>query len=550
MLAAKDAHASNSCTEYAQAVGRAWPREGKHGPTSLRHCLCGPAYSKAPVRSVQCSAVSGVGTISSFRVHMPMAEHLTQLNIVRWTPERYAAFLDHVKRSEPLHHDGTMSHRQREFLERAWHRFAVRVGTGGEEELTFDSRPVVRQDRVQLLLQRYYDDVAHSRNGRDSLYARVSSEVYGITRRAVQRFLSTQESYQTHLPAVSHRVVQPIVANRPFSRWQVDLIDLSEFAYWNVGYSYALTCIDCFSKRAHVRQLKDRSRPSVAATMRMIFVASEALPSVVNSDRGTEFMSGEFQAVLSEHGVQHAPSSAYHPQSQGQVERFNQTLKRLLYAYMTRNDTKFWLRALPALFHADLNEQTRTGVHARLQRSADRSVERSSKKGRRTLRVAAEQAAGDTVRVSMITRASMRKEAMLGARKGYERQWSTELYTVASKSTPAVDGIRAGSAWYSLPDDEGQPVNKRYYAQQLQKVDRDALVRSAQRPLPQLSPSSASPQFNREAHVASLSARRREREPQDLPAVSAPEERRQGSVARERRPRRRLIEEGEEGEAE
>ena len=221
------------------------------------------------------------------------------------------------------------------------------------------------------------------------------------------------------------------------------------------------------------------------------------------------------------------------------MERFNQTFKRLLYAYMTRNDTKFWVRALPALLRnynssvhsttrrtpdelhrTDLNEQTRAEVHACLQRAAVRSVKRSTKKGRLSLRVAAELEVGDTVRVSRITRASVRKEAMLGARKGYEPQWSTELYTVASKSTPAEDGVRVGSAWYSLIDDEDQPVNKRYYAHQLQKVDRDALVRSAQQQLPQLSPLSASPppQFNREAHVASLPERRRTREPHNLPA--------------------------------
>lgn len=186
---------------------------------------------------------------------------------------------------------------------------------------------------------------------------------------------------------------------------------------------------------------------------------------------------------------------------------------------MTRNDTKFWVRVLPALLRnynsslhsttrctpdelhrADLNEQTRAEVHARLQRSADQSVKRSSKKGRRSLRVAAE----------------------------------------------LEDGVRVGSEWYSLTDDEDQPVNKRYYAHQLQKVDCNALVRSTQQQLPRLSASSASPppQFNREAHVASLPDRRRTREPLELPAVSALEERRQGSVARERQPRRRLIEEG------
>lgn len=56
---------------------------------------------------------------------MPRAEHLAQLNIVRWTPERYAAFLDRVRRGEPLHHDGSMSRQQREVLASARHRFAV-----------------------------------------------------------------------------------------------------------------------------------------------------------------------------------------------------------------------------------------------------------------------------------------------------------------------------------------------------------------------------------------------------------------------------------------
>ena len=174
----------------------------------------------------------------------------------------------------------------------------------GDDELLFDGKPIVRQDRVQQVLQQYYDDVSKSRNGRDSFYARVSAEVFGISRRAVQRFLATQESYQTHLPLVAkHRIVQPIVASRPFARCQ--------------------------------------------------------------------------------------------------IERFNRTFKRLLYAYMDRNDTKFWLRALPALMrnynssvhsvtkrrpeqiHRDDldDEHTRRTVQERL---AQRYVQQSANKGRRT----------------------------------------------------------------------------------------------------------------------------------------------------------------------
>lgn len=530
-----------------------------------RKLLYAREYTPLPVVRRDTSALhtAGQGTIhiyaswtatpsqsSLYKRDMATTDHLSQLNAIHWTPDRYARFIELVQRSEPLN-TAVSSHKQRAFVTREQHHFSVTIN-----ELLFDSKPIIRQDRVQEVLQQYYDDVSKSRNGRDSFYARISAEVFGISRRAVQRFLQTQESYQTHLPLVAkHRVVQPIIVRRPFARWQVDLIDMTEYEYWNVGYAYALTCIDCFSKRAYIRQLKDKSGASVATAMRMIFLASKTIPSVVSSDHGTEFTSGEFQAILREHGVEHVLSSAYYPQSHGQIERFNRTFKRMLFAYMDRNDTNFWIRALPALLRNynssihgvtkyapnelhrdDLDEHIRSVVHRRLQRAAERSIRLSAKKGRRQAPIEIE--VGDTVRISALTKASARKDAMLGSYKGYTQQWSTRLYTVASKSM--------GSEWYTLDDDEGEHIRKRYYHYQLQKIDPTTLVRSAQQPLPQVPSSSSSPPpFNREAHVASLPERRRTKEPHELPTSSALEERRQGSVAREIQPRRRLIEEEE-----
>jgi hypothetical protein len=37
----------------------------------------------------------------------------------------------------------------------------------------------------------------------------------------------------------------------------------------------------------------------------------------------------------------------YHPQSQGRVERFNQTLERQLGKYLTENNDRRWLEILP-----------------------------------------------------------------------------------------------------------------------------------------------------------------------------------------------------------
>ena len=46
----------------------------------------------------------------------------------------------------------------------------------------------------------------------------------------------------------------------------------------------------------------------------------------VQSDQGSNFMSGDFQQVMNELGINKYKSSAYHPESQGALERFHQTL--------------------------------------------------------------------------------------------------------------------------------------------------------------------------------------------------------------------------------
>ena len=51
------------------------------------------------------------------------------------------------------------------------------------------------------------------------------------------------------------------------------------------------------------------------------------LPRSVQSDQGSNFMSGIFQQVMHELGIKQYKSSAYHPESQGALERFHQTMK-------------------------------------------------------------------------------------------------------------------------------------------------------------------------------------------------------------------------------
>ena len=64
-------------------------------------------------------------------------------------------------------------------------------------------------------------------------------------------------------------------------------------------------------------------------------------PRSIQSDQGTNFMSGIFQQVMYELGIKQYESSAYHPESQGALERFHQTLKNMIQSYCF-NTEKDW----------------------------------------------------------------------------------------------------------------------------------------------------------------------------------------------------------------
>lgn len=63
------------------------------------------------------------------------------------------------------------------------------------------------------------------------------------------------------------------------------------------------------------------------------FFSMFRLPKTVQSDQGSNFMSKIFKQVLDQLGISHCHSSAYHPESQGALERFHQTLKAMLRTY-------------------------------------------------------------------------------------------------------------------------------------------------------------------------------------------------------------------------
>ena len=71
------------------------------------------------------------------------------------------------------------------------------------------------------------------------------------------------------------------------------------------------------------------------------FFTSVGLPKSIQSDQGSNFMSGIFQQVMHELQIKQYKSTAYHPESQGALERFHQTLKNMMRTYCLETE-KDW----------------------------------------------------------------------------------------------------------------------------------------------------------------------------------------------------------------
>ena len=95
--------------------------------------------------------------------------------------------------------------------------------------------------------------------------------------------------------------------------------------------------------------LRKITAPAITAAL-IKFFTTFGLPKVVQTDQGTNFMSRSFRQTLQSLGITHSVSSAYHPQSQGALERWHQTLKSVLHKYC--HDTgRAWDEGVPfALF--------------------------------------------------------------------------------------------------------------------------------------------------------------------------------------------------------
>ena len=144
----------------------------------------------------------------------------------------------------------------------------------------------------------------------------------------------------------------PLVINRagyPLERMAVDV--LGPFPATETGNKYVLVVGDYFTKWTEAYAVPNQEAKTLARKIVDEFVCRFGAPEILHSDQGRNFESTLFKEMCTMLDIRKTRTTAYHPESDSMVERFNRTLAAMLSKYVAKHQ-KDWDMYLPQVMMA------------------------------------------------------------------------------------------------------------------------------------------------------------------------------------------------------
>ncbi len=148
---------------------------------------------------------------------------------------------------------------------------------------------------------------------------------------------------QAKLPRSNKAPLQPISVGRPMHCVGIDIV--GPLPRTSQGNAYILVMMDYFTKWPEAVPVPNIKGSTIARTFIRELVCRHGAPQILLSDRGKQFTSKLLEQFNRYLGVKKDFTTAYHPQTDGLVERFNRTLVNLLAKAVkpTQRDWDEWL---------------------------------------------------------------------------------------------------------------------------------------------------------------------------------------------------------------
>lgn len=257
---------------------------------------------------------------------------------------------------------------------------------------------------------------------------------------------------ELHKPCRKKFIRRKVIMISMDDHWQIDLVEMGAYSKENKGYKFLLTIIDTFSKCAWAVPIKNKTGVEVTTAMESVFDNSKRIPKNMQSDDGKEFFNKYFQTLMHKYKINHY--STYSSLKASIVERFNRTLKHLMWIEFSVNGNYRWIDKIDMLLHKYNNTYHRTIMMrpAEVNKTNEKSL-LSTVYNRIKTTTQPKFQIGDSVRISKYKHVF---------EKGYTPNWTTEVF-----------GIRkiqfTNPITYLLEDYERNPIKGSFYELELAK---------------------------------------------------------------------------------
>lgn len=268
-------------------------------------------------------------------------------------------------------------------------------------------------------------------------------EEHGVKQRLVN---------ELHKPARRNFERRKMVMKGVDDLWQIDLVEMNKYSRANSGFNYILTVICVFSKYAWAVPVRRKNAKDVTNAMESIFKLGRT-PKNVQSDMGKEFWNSSFAALMKKYSINHY--STYSTMKAFICERFNRTLKNMMWKEFSMQGNYKWLSLLPKLVNRYRNTVHRTikMKPVDVDKENEKELLTSVYKIEPQYRLNPKFKVGDKVRIS---------KAKSVFAKGYTQNWSSEIFKI-------IKVQNTNPVTYILEDYLGKPVLGGFYEQELQK---------------------------------------------------------------------------------
>jgi hypothetical protein len=220
---------------------------------------------------------------------------------------------------------------------------------------------VVPNTMIRHIMELNHEPPLAGHLGVKKTLGRIQTQFYwpGMSR-DIQRFVRTCHQCQEKKTPIGRKVAPLQIlpgVQRPFELVSMDV--LGPLPITLEGNKFILMFTDYMTRWVEAVPIPDQKAETVAKVFITTIITRHGVPQKLLTDKGTNFLSKMMSAIYKYLGVDKIQTTAYHPSTNGVIERFNKTLTQMLSHYTDQRDWDAFLPYVLFAYRTAPHESTR-----------------------------------------------------------------------------------------------------------------------------------------------------------------------------------------------